>query len=77
MSVTKRSDVNKKLYKLKIVEKSINLNVELDFDYDEVPSSVIVVPMSVDKTYYFAALKKPGLQLTGSYSYQGKSQICK
>ena len=76
MSVTNRSDGNKRFYKLKIVEKSINLNVELDFDYNEVPSSVIVVPMSVDKTYYFAALKKPGLKLTGSYSYQGKNQTC-
>ena len=49
----------------------------MTFDYDLSPDSVCTQPMSADKLSYFATLKKPHLDMTGSYTYQGSKQTCK
>ena len=74
MSVTR---IERSLYKIKLSEKgSLNLDLEVNFDYEEVPSCVYVTPLTNDLKTYFSSLKKPGLQVVGSYSYQGKQYEC-
>ena len=62
MTVTKVKSNDRRLYKVKIAEKdTLGLDLNLEFDYDEVPSAFYSVPLSKDKTNYFAAVKKAGL----------------
>jgi hypothetical protein len=35
-----------------------------------------LTPLTQDKKTFFATLKKPGLQLSGTYIYQGKEYKC-
>lgn len=47
--------IERSLYKVKLSEKGIlNLDLELNFDYQEVPSLVFVSPLTSDLSTYFA-----------------------
>lgn len=64
-------------YRVRLLETSkMNLDLDMTFDYSTAPSHVFTAPLSADRTAYFATLKKPGLKLTGGFSYQGKRYTC-
>lgn len=78
MSVSKLSkEVDGSLYRVRLLEtKKLDLNLDLTFDYTTAVSQVYMTPLSPERKTYFATLKKPGLQLSGKYSHQGKEYEC-
>jgi hypothetical protein len=74
MSITPLGNMK---YRVRVQEtSSIDLDLDLTFDYTRAPSQVYMTPLDADKQAYFATLKKPGLQTLGSYNYQGKRYEC-
>ena len=67
MSITPLGNMK---YRVRVQEtSSIDLDLDLTFDYTRAPSQVYLTPLDADKQAYFATLKKPGLQALGSYNY--------
>jgi Protein of unknown function (DUF2804) len=75
MTVTKVPN-EKREYRIQIVEKTLNLDVDVIFDYDSSPEPVCSVPMSADSLSFFVTVKKPHMNAVGSYSYQGTKYPC-
>ena len=70
-----KNDKNK--YLIQIQAPGIGLEeLNLLFDYSEVPSMNWVMPLSQDKTQYFTTMKKAGLVVIGDYTYHGKKYQC-
>ncbi len=79
LSVSKLSNTphNQRLYRIKLLDRTtLDLDLELDFAYDDSPASIYLQPMSQDKKYYFANLKKAGLKAYGKYVFEGKRYEC-
>lgn len=77
-SVTKVKGSDKREYRVQIREPTtLQIDVDLTFDYDSAASSFFSVPMTADKTTYFANLKKSALPQKGSYTIKGQKYECK
>jgi len=63
-------------YQVRVQETTIDLDLDLTFDYNTAPSQVYLTPLDRDRLAYFSTLKKPGLVATGSYTYQGTRYPC-
>ena len=59
MSITNLGNLK---YRVQVLEtSSIDLNLDLTFDYTQAPSQVYLTPLDPTRLSYFATLKKPGL----------------
>ena len=66
-----QADPKSPIFTYTLHSDSIGLDFTFKFNYSEVPSSMWTIPLSQDKTNYFAAMKKPGLSVHGQYTYNG------